>query len=99
MDKLGSLKAFTSVVESGGFSETARRLGVSKALISKQVAQLEASLGTRLLHRTTRRVSPTSSGQAYYEQCKPLLDDLEELDESIQSSDRALQGELRISAP
>ena len=99
MDKLASLKTFITVVESGGFSATARRLGVSKALISKQVAQLEENLGIRLLHRTTRHVSPTSMGQAYYERCKPLLDDLNELDESIQSSDRALQGELRISAP
>lgn len=99
MDKLACLQTFVTVVESGGFSETARRLDVSKALISKQVAQLEDALGVRLLHRTTRRVSPTSSGQAYYEQCRPLLDEMNELDASIQSSDRALQGELRISAP
>ena len=99
MDKLASLQAFVTVVECGSFSETARRLGVSKALISKQVAQLEESIGTRLLHRTTRRVSPTSSGQAYYDQCKPLLDDLRELDDSMLSSDQALKGELRISAP
>lgn len=99
MDKLSCLQAFVTVVESGGFSATARRLDVSKALISKQVAQLEDALGVRLLHRTTRRVSPTSSGQAYYEQCRPLLDELNELDASIQSSDKSLQGELRISAP
>lgn len=99
MDKLACLQAFVTVVESGGFSETARRLDVSKALISKQVAQLEDTLGVRLLHRTTRRVSPTSSGKAYFEQCRPLLDEMKELDASIQSSDRALQGELRISAP
>lgn len=99
MDKLSCLKAFVSVMESGGFSETARRLQVSKALISKQVAQLEDSLGVRLLHRTTRRISPTSSGQAYYEQCKPLLAELNGLDDSIKSTDKALQGELRLSAP
>ncbi len=99
MNKLSSLQAFITVVETENFSETARRLGVSKALISKQVAQLETSLGVRLLHRTTRRVSPTSSGQAYYERSKPLLVELNELDDSLTNSDRALQGELRISAP
>jgi DNA-binding transcriptional LysR family regulator len=99
MNKLACLKAFVTVVESGGFSESARRLGVSKALISKQVAQLEDALGVRLFHRTTRRVSPTSSGQAYYEQGKPLLDELNDLDASMQIGDKALQGELRISAP
>lgn len=99
MDKLASLRAFITVVESGGFSETARRLNVSKALISKQVAQLEEHLGVRLLHRTTRRVNPTSSGQAYYDRCKPLLDELNEVDDSFQQTDRELQGELRISVP
>ena len=99
MDKLSCMRAFVCVVESGGFSPAARRLSVSKALISKQIGQLEESLGTRLLHRTTRRVSPTSSGQAYFEQCRSLLKELDELDASVQSSDSALQGEIRISAP
>jgi DNA-binding transcriptional LysR family regulator len=99
MDKLSCLQAFIGVVESGSFSETARRNSVSKAQISKQVGQLEESLGVRLLHRTTRQVSPTSSGQAYYEQCKPLLVELADLDQSIQSSQKDLQGELRVSAP
>ena len=85
MDKLACMRAFVTVVEGGGFSEAARRLGVSKALISKQVNQLEDSLAVRLLNRTTRKVTATSSGQAYFEQCRPLLDELEELDSSMQS--------------
>lgn len=99
MDKLSCLRTFVTVVETGSFSESARRLNVSKALVSKQVSQLEESLGVRLLYRTTRRVSASSSGQAYYEQCRPLLDELNELDNSIQTSSKALQGELRLSAP
>lgn len=99
MDKLACLQAFVTVVETGGFSETARRLQVSKALISKRVAQLEESLGVRLLHRTTRRISPTSSGRAYYEQGKPLLAELNELDDAVMSRDRELRGDLRLSAP
>jgi DNA-binding transcriptional LysR family regulator len=99
MDKLNCMRAFVSVVESGGFSESARRLGVSKALISKQINQLEESLNVRLLHRTTRKVSPTSSGQAYFEQCRPILNDLDELDAFLQASDASLKGEIRIAAP
>ena len=99
MDRLNCLQAFVTVVEANGFSEAARRLQVSKALISKQIGQLEDSLGVRLLHRTTRQVSTTSSGRAYYEQAKPLLEEFQELDASVQTSDQTLQGELRITAP
>lgn len=99
MDKLNCMRAFVSVVESGGFSQSARRLGVSKALISKQINQLEQSLGVRLLHRTTRLVSPTSSGQAYFEQCRPILNELDELDAFLQTSSESLKGEIRIAAP
>lgn len=99
MDKLGCLRAFVNVVEVASFSEAARRLGVSKAQISKQVGQLEAELGVRLLHRTTRRVSATSDGQAYFEQCRPLLGELDELDAAIRFSDTRPSGELRVTAP
>jgi DNA-binding transcriptional LysR family regulator len=93
------MRAFVAVVESEGFSEAARRLGVSKALISKQVSQLEEHLDVRLLHRTTRRISATSSGQAYFEQCRPLLAEFDELDDAIQSTNANPKGELRITAP
>lgn len=99
MDKLSSLRAFVAVVETGGFSSAARQLGVSKAQVSKQIAQLEESLGVRLLHRTTRRVTATSSGQAYFEQCQPLLLELDELDSVVQSKNATPSGELRITAP
>ena len=99
MDKLSSLRAFVVVVETGGFSSAARQLGVSKAQVSKQIAQLEESLGVRLLHRTTRRVTATSSGQAYFEQCQPLLLELDELDSVVQSKNAIPSGELRITAP
>jgi DNA-binding transcriptional LysR family regulator len=99
MDKLNCMRAFVSVVESGGFSESARRLGVSKALISKQINQLEESLNVRLLHRTTRKVSPTSSGQAYFEQCRPILNELDELDAFLQTTNESIKGEIKIAAP
>ena len=99
MDKLNCLRAFVTVVESGGFSSAARRLGVSKALISKQIGQLETSLGVRLLNRTTRLVSPTSGGQAYFEQSRLILNELDELDSFLQTSNESLSGEIHISAP
>ncbi len=99
MDKLTCMRAYVAVVETGGFSSAARRLGVSKALVSKQVNQLEENLGVRLLQRTTRRVSATSNGQAYYEQCRPLLAELDELDAAVQSNNTQPSGELRVSAP
>ena len=99
MDKLACMRAFVNVVEGGGFSAAARRMGVSKALISKQVGQLEEGLDVRLLHRTTRKVTPTSSGQAYYNQCRPLLAEFDELDASMRSSSMNPVGELHVAAP
>jgi DNA-binding transcriptional LysR family regulator len=99
MDTLACMQAFATVVEAGNFSEAARRLGVSKAQISKQVIQLEDSLAVRLLHRTTRKVTPTSSGQAYFEQCRPLLDELDQLHASMQFTNASPRGELHIAAP
>lgn len=99
MDKLACIRAFINVVESGGFSETARRMNVSKALISKQVGQLEQSLNVRLLHRTTRKVTPTSSGQAYFDQCMPLLAEFDELDATMRLSSTNPSGELHVAAP
>ena len=93
------MRTFVAVVESGGFSSAGRRMGVSKALVSKHVGQLEEALGLRLLHRTTRRVNPTTSGQAYFERCKVLIEELEELESSLQSEQREPSGELRINAP
>lgn len=99
MDKLGCMRAFVAVVEAGGFSEAARRMDVSKAMISKQVAKLETDLGVRLLHRTTRRVNATSTGRAYFAQCQPLLAELDELDAAIHANTAEPKGELRVAAP
>jgi len=99
MDKLACMRAFVNVVEAGGFSEAARRMGVSKAMVSKQISQLEENLDVRLLHRSTRRVSATSTGQAYFERCRPLLNEFDELDQAMQFNNSNPRGELRIEAP
>jgi len=93
------MRAFVAVVEANGFSSAARKSTMTKALLSKYVAQLESNLDTRLLQRTTRHVSTTEVGRAYYERCIPLLEELDELESSVQEIHAAPSGELKISAP
>lgn len=73
MDRIEAIQAFVAVVESGSFVGAADRLKLSKALVSRQVALLEDQLGTRLLHRTTRRVSLTSDGDLFLARSRELL--------------------------
>ena len=99
MDKIACMRAFVAVVEANGFSSAARKSTMTKALLSKYVAKLESDLDTRLLQRTTRHVSTTEVGRAYYERCIPLLEELDELELSVQEIHAAPSGELKISAP
>ena len=78
MDKLESMNAFAKVVAAGSYAEAARRLGLTRSAVSKAVMELERLLGARLLDRTTRRVTPTEAGLAYYERCVSILADVEE---------------------
>lgn len=91
------MQIFARVAELSSFTQAAQVLGVPKASASLAVQQLEAQLGTRLLHRTTRRVQLTQDGQAYYERCKDLLDDVDELSGMFHQLDgMALRGRVRI---
>lgn len=99
MDTLTRVRAFLQVVDSEGFSAAARATGRSKALISKYVRELEDELGTRLLNRTTRKLSLTEAGQAYYEEAQVLLQRFDELNSSIQDNHSTPRGRLRIAAP
>ena len=99
MDKLNGMRAFVAVAETGGFASAARRLSLSRALVSRYVGQLEESLSVRLFNRTTRRVSLTTVGQAYYERCAPLLEELLALESSVREAQERPVGELRVSAP
>ena len=75
MDRLTSLTAFVRVVDTGGFSAAARRLNMSTTMVSNHVQALEERLGARLLNRTTRKVSLTEIGKAYYDRCTQILAD------------------------
>jgi DNA-binding transcriptional LysR family regulator len=99
MDRLATMRTFVRVVESGGFAAAAAKLDISAALASRHVMDLEEHLGTRLLNRTTRRVSLTPAGSAYYDRCRRVLADIDEADRSVASENREPRGILRVNAP
>ena len=80
MDRLDCDRMFVAVMEAGSFVAAAERLGTSSGQASKLVSRLESELGVRLLNRTTRAISATEAGQAYYERLRPLLDEFDTLD-------------------
>ncbi len=100
MIALDRMQIFVRVSELASFSQAADALGLPKASVSTAVQQLEATLGTRLLHRTTRRVQPTQDGQVFYERCKDLLADADELQTLFQQpgppGSQALRGRVRL---
>lgn len=99
MDTLTSMRAFTRVVELGGFAAAARSLALSPAMVTKHIANLEARMGVRLLHRTTRRVGPTEAGRAYFERCVELLQGVEEAEAAAGEATQTPHGTLRLTAP
>ena len=97
MDRLTEMEAFATVVDQGGFTDAAKKMGISKSAVSKHVSSLEARLGARLLNRTTRRVSPTEIGLAYYDRARRVLNDAGEADALVSSMQSEPSGLLRIS--
>ena len=99
MDRLAAMTAFARVAETRSFSEAARRLGGSKSVVSRQVMALEAELGARLFHRTTRSLTLTEAGQGYYERVSRILADVDEANQSVTRLQAAPRGRLRVNAP
>lgn len=96
MDQLSAIRAFARVVEAGNFTRAAASLDMPNATLSKQVQELEAHLGVRLLQRTTRRVTVTPEGQDYYAKAVRVLRDLEDIDSSFNIARSKPRGHLRI---
>lgn len=96
MDRLTEMEAFAKVVDQGGFTVAAKKMGISKSAVSKHISSLEARLGARLLNRTTRRVNPTEIGLAYYDRARRVLNDAGEADALVTSMHAAPSGVLRI---
>lgn len=99
MDMLTRMRAFIDVVEAEGFSAAARKVGRSKALLSKYVRELEDDLGALLLNRTTRQFSLTEAGSLYYQRAVEIVRDVDDLADSVRDSNRGLAGRIKISAP
>lgn len=98
MDKPGEMAAFVRVVEEGGFSAAARKLGVTPSAVSKLIGRLEDRLGARLLHRTTRSINLTHEGVAFYQRSVRILREIEEAEDAITQLHVAPRGTLRVNA-
>jgi len=99
MDRFLEMRVFNAVVDTGSFIRAAEALDLSKAAVSRYIAELEGRLGVRLLHRTTRRLSLTEEGQVFYARSKELLVGLDEAEAEITSRSVAASGLVRVSAP
>jgi DNA-binding transcriptional LysR family regulator len=97
VDRLAAISAFAAVVETGSFVRAAERLTASTSTLSRLIAELEQHLGARLLNRTTRKLSLTEGGQAFYERAVQLLADLEEAESAASSSAASPRGTLRLT--
>jgi len=99
MDRFKEIEAFVTVVEAGSFVAAGDALHVSKAAVSRAVLELEKRLGARLLQRTTRRLSITEAGRAYYDRCKQIMAELDEADSAVGVVTGHAVGRLRVNAP
>lgn len=99
MDKLTGMNVFVRVAKAGSFAGAARDLGISRAMATKHVMQLENNLGTRLFNRTTRSLSLTEAGASYLGRCRQVLTDIEEMEEAITHLQSEPRGRIKISAP
>jgi DNA-binding transcriptional LysR family regulator len=99
VDRFLALRSFAEVVDAGSFVAAADQLGLSKAAISRHVAELESHLGVRLLHRTTRKLSLTEEGEVFHARARQLLSDMAEAEAEITSRSREAVGQLRVNVP
>ncbi|MDP9601769.1 UNVERIFIED_ORG: DNA-binding transcriptional LysR family regulator [Variovorax paradoxus] len=99
MDHLTALKVFRTAAATGSFAGAARQMGLSAAAVSKNIAELEAHLKVRLINRTTRQMSLTEAGAAYFERLSRILDELSEADAALAPMGSSPGGVLRVSAP
>jgi LysR family transcriptional regulator for bpeEF and oprC len=99
MDQLQGMRVFARVAELGSFARAANDMDMSRAMASSYVAQLEKHLGTRLLHRTTRKVTVSPEGAVYLERCKRILAEIQTADDEMRHARARPQGKLRVDVP
>ncbi|MBO6946894.1 MAG: LysR family transcriptional regulator [Rhodospirillales bacterium] len=98
MDRFGEMETFARVVESGSFSRAARDLHMTPSAVSKMIGRLEDRLGVRLLSRTTRKLSLTEEGRAFYQRVTPILAEVEEAEETVSLSTAEARGVLKVNS-
>ena len=99
MDKFESMRAFTKVVQAGGFAAAAREMGLSRSVVNRSVINLENELATQLLRRSTRHVTPTETGLAFHDRCLHILSELDESMSAVTDIQEKPAGRLRVNAP
>lgn len=99
MDRLSAMMTFVAVVEAGSFTRATDGVRLSKPAVSRQISELEHSLGVRLLQRTTRKLSLTTEGEGYYQRCKEIIAAVEEAESEIGQARGEARGRLRVGAP
>lgn len=99
MDTVDGMRTFAAVVAEGSFSRAAQRLEMSPQLVSKYLGQLEDRLGVRLLNRSTRQLSLTEAGRAYYDRVRQVLADIDDMETAVGDMTARARGTLRINAP
>src|SRR3569623_3815833 len=99
MDQLAAMKMFVRVVESGSFAAVAGQLGLARSVVTRQVAALEARLGTKLIARSTRRLALTAAGAVYLEKCREILTLVDEAEGDLTDARRDIRGRIRLSVP
>jgi len=99
MSRFEDMLTFVRVIEAGGITGAAERLNIAKSAVSRRLSALESRLGVHLVARTTRRLTPTETGRAFYDRAVRILADLEEAEQAVSSAEAELRGTLRIAAP
>ena len=99
MDRLDAMQMFIRVAELGSFSAAALQSGVARSVVTRQVAALEAHLGTKLMARSTRRLSLTSAGTAYLEKCRVILNMVDAAEASLDEEKAVPRGRIRLGLP
>ena len=98
MDKLVSMRVFSAVAKNGSFSKAAKKLSISKAMVSKHIKNLENSLSVRLFNRTTRKLNLTDAGSSYYEKVNMILSEIDETESAISQLNSEPKGKLKVMA-
>jgi DNA-binding transcriptional LysR family regulator len=99
MGKFADLEALVAVVQAGTFNAAGERLGVAKSMVSRRISQMESRLGSRLLHRTTRRLTLTDAGRNFYQHAVQILAELDEAEQSVAAETTELRGVIKLAAP